>query len=327
MGAFVSTPKSELVDLKGKVAIVTGGHAGIGYATVQLLVRQGAKVYIAARNESKVTGAIALLESEGLGPGNGTLQYLNLDLSDPRNGKKSAEIFSAKEERLDILVNNAGVSAMPLKLTNDGLAEVMVTNYLTHYVFTEHLLPLLKNTASQPNSDVRIVNVSSQAHSLVKGTKSQPLSFDSVENFNGQFSESWLGITKRNSWSKLAQILHIKYLQNTLTASSIPITCLAIHPGGIRSPSVIEGSQYQPWYIKIGFKIISTLFYKPVEHGGAMVAFAAASVDVADERKMYRGAYVVPDRKISPGSEAARDTRLIVELRQTTENILSEMGL
>lgn len=56
---------------------------------------------MAARNESKATGALASLESDGLGTG--SVVWLKLDLMDPRAVKKAAEEFINKEDRLDIL--------------------------------------------------------------------------------------------------------------------------------------------------------------------------------------------------------------------------------
>lgn len=58
---------------------------------------------MASRNESKVTGAIAQLEAEGMGTKGGMVEWLKLDLDDPRNAKRAAEEFIAKEDRLDIL--------------------------------------------------------------------------------------------------------------------------------------------------------------------------------------------------------------------------------
>ena len=75
--------------------------AGIGLTTVKHLARRGAKVYLAARSESKADAAMKLLASEGLGTGE--VCYLNLDLSDPIMARAAAKEFSGRESRLDIL--------------------------------------------------------------------------------------------------------------------------------------------------------------------------------------------------------------------------------
>jgi len=58
---------------------------------------------MAARNQSKAEAAIAQLKADGLGPGNGEVIWLELDLVDPKNAKKAAEEFMKRETRLDIL--------------------------------------------------------------------------------------------------------------------------------------------------------------------------------------------------------------------------------
>ncbi len=114
------SPAFDIVDLKGKVVIVTGGKSvaaegplsfiltdtsssGIGYGTVRHLARAGAKVYMAARNETRAAEAIERLKTESLEPGNGEVVWLKLDLSDPRLARQSAEEFMRKEKRLDVL--------------------------------------------------------------------------------------------------------------------------------------------------------------------------------------------------------------------------------
>lgn len=73
------------------------------------LARHGAKVYIAARSEERAKDAIERLRAEGLQPGNGELEWLELDLSDPRKAKASAEVFLTKEKQLDILGRSLAV--------------------------------------------------------------------------------------------------------------------------------------------------------------------------------------------------------------------------
>lgn len=77
-------------------------------------MREGAKVYIAARNEQQSLESIEKLKEDlRLGPGSdGQVHFLKLDLGDPRNVKKVAEDFMAKESRLDVLVNNAAMSVI-----------------------------------------------------------------------------------------------------------------------------------------------------------------------------------------------------------------------
>lgn len=58
-------------------------------------------MYIAARNEQRARDAITQLKKEGIA--DGVVEWLTLDLSDPRVAKRSAETFLTKEERLDIL--------------------------------------------------------------------------------------------------------------------------------------------------------------------------------------------------------------------------------
>lgn len=58
---------------------------------------------MASRNEGKCKAAIERLHKESLEPGNGQVEFLKLDLVDPRGAKQSAEDFMKKEDRLDVL--------------------------------------------------------------------------------------------------------------------------------------------------------------------------------------------------------------------------------
>ena len=89
---YPSTPEwsvDKISDLSGKVFIVTGGNAGIGKETCKQLLLKNAKLYLAARSESKAQTAIDELEKEtGKKP-----IFLKLDLSDLDATRKSAQGF------------------------------------------------------------------------------------------------------------------------------------------------------------------------------------------------------------------------------------------
>ena len=93
--------------LKDKVAIITGGSRGIGYATAEAFLREGAKVIIAASSEENVQKAVTKLKEkypaaivDGIWP----------KLTEIEEIEKSFEEIFEKYGSIDILVNNAGIS-------------------------------------------------------------------------------------------------------------------------------------------------------------------------------------------------------------------------
>ncbi|CAK5275966.1 unnamed protein product [Mycena citricolor] len=182
-----SISELDLVDLRGRVAIVTGGNTGIGYATIQMLGRKGAKVYMAARDQERAETAIQQLEAEGIS--DGSVHWLKLNLSDVRTVRDATESFRKKEERLDILVNNAAKALPgPFLVNTDGLLDIMAINHIGPFALTQGLLPLMIETAKSPNSDVRIVNLTSMLH-----TSAKPSTFATKDALNENYGDSFLG--------------------------------------------------------------------------------------------------------------------------------------
>ncbi|KAJ7499823.1 NAD(P)-binding protein [Mycena latifolia] len=316
--------EDDLVDLHGKVVILTGGNTGIGYATIQMLARKGAKVYMAARNEERAREAIEKLKSENIN--DGSVHWHKLDLSDPRAVHRSAQEFLEKEQRLDILINNAAAPPGPFKLTEDGLHDMMVINHISHFALTNALLPLMKVTAKEIGADVRIANVSSMVYevSSIRHSQVHPQTFATKDTFNTEYN-SFEGYMDAYGTTKLANILHIKALQRRLNAQMIPITCLAPHPGVIKTvgcDKAIGSIPYAGWFLTK-----FTAVFGSWRKGAMTVAFAAAGKDVAADKEKYKGAYLIPTATLATPSSSALDERLQNELYESTERFVEEMDL
>lgn len=149
------------IDLKGQVAIVTGGDGGLGYPVVLALAQQGATVVIASRNLSKCE-AIAREVAAKTGS---KVTGLALDLSDFASIRKFVKQFLLQNQRLDMLINNAGIAENPQHKSKDGFQLLFAVNYLGPFLLTDLLLPVLRNsgTVSSPS---RIVSVASSEHRI-----------------------------------------------------------------------------------------------------------------------------------------------------------------
>ena len=99
--------KEETNMLKGKVAIVTGGTRGIGYAIVKKYLENGATVVLFGSRQETVDKAIASLKAENPA---WTVDGACPSLTDAAAVEEAVNAVAAKYGRLDILVNNAGIS-------------------------------------------------------------------------------------------------------------------------------------------------------------------------------------------------------------------------
>ena len=113
--------------LKDKVAIITGGSRGIGYATADAFLREGAKVILTASTQASADSAVARLKEKYP---NSTVAGISPDLSSFRSVQDAFVIATAQYGCVDILVNNAGVSESTpfLEYTEDAFDKVMDLN-------------------------------------------------------------------------------------------------------------------------------------------------------------------------------------------------------
>ncbi|MFO0892767.1 MAG: SDR family NAD(P)-dependent oxidoreductase [Isosphaeraceae bacterium] len=145
-----------------KVALVTGANKGIGFEIARQLGKHGFAVVLAARDEAKVREATAKLKSDGL-----DAHSVVLDVTDPQSAEAAARWVGETFGKLDVLVNNAGINAefasppRPSQLAMETLRTTYDTNFFGAFNVTQHMLPLLRKSAS-----ARIINQSSTLASL-----------------------------------------------------------------------------------------------------------------------------------------------------------------
>lgn len=113
--------------VKGKVVLITGGNAGLGWETGRVLAECGAHVILACRSASKANDAVARLQKAVPGA---SVKPLLLDLADLRQVQQASDEFLASGQPLHILINNAGVMACPFDVTKDGWEVQFGTNHL-----------------------------------------------------------------------------------------------------------------------------------------------------------------------------------------------------
>ncbi|KZV71191.1 NAD-P-binding protein [Peniophora sp. CONT] len=294
------SPDRDIPDQTGKVFLITGANAGLGYQITKQLAAKGATVYLACRSEERASAAIDNLEDEVPSiAGQNKLQFLQVDMSDVRSVRRAADEFVKRETRLDVLLHNAGRLIDAYELSKDGVELCVAVNHLGVFVLTQALLPLLKATAARPNTDVRVIVTSSSGHAQAP----RNAKMDSLKAWNdhsGIRSEGFIGRAQRYGTSKLMNIMWAMYLQNLLDEENVPITVLALDPGMILTGGAVATS---PWYI---YWLIR-LWGVTEEQGAYTSLFCATSEVVKSKRHAYKGQYVKPNGVL--GGPYHRDAR------------------
>ena len=152
---------ARLPDQSGRVFVVTGGNAGLGYFTVEQLAGTGARVILASRSQQRADAAIASVKER---VPNADLGFVRLDLSSLDSVREVGEYLGGVD-RLDGLVLNAGMTtgSVRRKTTADGNEFIVGVNYLGHFALTAGAIPALRRTAGS-----RVVGLGSISTRLVK---------------------------------------------------------------------------------------------------------------------------------------------------------------
>jgi 2-deoxy-D-gluconate 3-dehydrogenase len=142
-----------LFDLKGKVALVTGGNGGIGLGMARGMAEAGANIMIAGRNTEKSKGAAAELAKLGI-----KTAVVSLEASDENSCKAVVDKTVQEFGRLDILVNNAGMNIrkQPEQYSMAEWRQILSVNLDSAFYVSHAAYPALKKSGSG-----KIINIGS----------------------------------------------------------------------------------------------------------------------------------------------------------------------
>ncbi|KAF5365244.1 hypothetical protein D9758_005482 [Tetrapyrgos nigripes] len=304
---FIPAPKwslEKMPDMTGKVVIVTGGSDGLGKLSVKALLEKNAKVYLAARNESKCQ---AVIDEFATTTGK-TAIFLKIDLADLNSVKAAAKEFLSKETKLHVLYNNAQVlllSCGPFTgvlttnhelLTAQGYDGQFGTNVLGHFYLTKLLLPILLSTAEHTPEKVRIVALSSSAIYSMK------YKFDIASLTNGPTRKKWPTM-ELYSQSKLGNILFANELARRYGDKGIVST--AVNPGNLKT----DISRNQKTFSFDRFAVFVLQIHNP-EVGVLTQLWAGTSPEGAD----MNGKFLVPWCREALPRSGSEDPELSAEL-------------
>ncbi|MEU6381040.1 oxidoreductase [Streptomyces sp. NPDC046909] len=247
---------TDLPDLSGRTAVITGANSGLGLRTAEGLAGAGAHVVFAVRDVERGRAAAATV--------NGSTEVRRLDLADLSSIR---EFAAAWEGDLHLLLNNAGVMMLPEQRTRDGFEMQFGTNHLGHFALTNLLLPHITD---------RVVTVSSGLHRGGTGR----IDFDDL-NGTANYSP-----TAAYAQSKLANLLFTLELQRRLTESGSRVRATAAHPGyAATNLQSHAASPVSRLFMKLGNR-----FMAQDDKAGALPTLYAATQDLPG------ASYVGPDR-------------------------------
>ena len=241
-----------MIDMTGKVVVITGGTSGLGKESAKEIAKMGATVAITGRSQKKLDQTVK--EIQAIVP-NAAIETFLCDQSLLSNVRQLATALDDMYPKIDVLMNNAGISTAKNEVTTEGFEHVFSTNHLAPFLLTNLMLGKLVK------SKARIVNVSSFMHKHVD------IDFDNLLTIKGF---NWdLAYSRTKLYNLMFTYELAKKIENT------GATVNAINPGMVRTGIGADGTAV------LGFgKFFYDLFSYSVEKGARTQIHVATSPDL-----------------------------------------------
>jgi NAD(P)-dependent dehydrogenase (short-subunit alcohol dehydrogenase family) len=209
-------------DVQGReIIMITGSTGGLGREVALMLAGPGTHIIVHGRNVERGEEVVAELEARG-----STARFVGADLGSLAQVRGLVAQLEREYDRIDLLINNAGIGRgqenAPREVSADGHELRFQVNYLSHFLLTRELLPLLVSGAPS-----RVVSVSSGAQG--GGT----IPFDDLMYERPPY----VGNTAY-ARSKLAQIFMTLDLAEEMQGSDV--TFAAVNPGGFLDTDMVR---------------------------------------------------------------------------------------
>ena len=294
---------SDIPDLNGTTAVVTGANGGLGLESARALAGAGAHVVMAVRNQEKAAAAYDDIIADHP---EASLEIVELDLASQASTKAAAATIAAAHPQIDILINNAGLMAMPERRTEDGYEMQLGVNHLGHWTFTAGLLPSLLAA-----DHARVVTVTSTAHHMGRSIDADNVTLEGSYNSWGAYGRA-----------KLANYHFALGLQREFEQRGLAAESLVAHPGlsstnlQVHTHEQGGGGIMGPFWVKMA----AWTGMPPAK--GALPQLRAATDPAAKGGEMYAPRYVntgPPERRpiLRRGNDEAIETLWSVSERET----------
>ena len=237
---------TDIPDLSGRTAVVTGASSGLGLVVSRALAERGARVVLAVRDPRKGEAARAGLSGE--------TEVARLDLAD----LESVRAFATGADAVDLLVANAAGGGQTFARTVQGHEIQFGVNHLGHFALVAQLLPRVTS---------RVVTVSSNLYRM--GAPRWDLG---PEGYSGG---------RAYATSKLANVLFGIELERRLRASGSAVQSLLAHPGMARTAM---HRRVEPAAARIVVRGVARVIGRAAEPAAVGILYAATAPDVAADR-------------------------------------------